>query len=124
MFQCQESHVRTYRVQQLEALGKTLTEIDTFPLFKRHLMNILQKYSSNFPLCNIQENPTHPDYECIRAINVQMNLRPHNLLRGVLAKDDISVQQQNISVYHPQTNNLIYLATHVTKALHTFATSL
>ena len=124
VFQCQEPHVRTYRLQQLEALDKTLTEIDTFPLLKRHLMKLLRKYCSNFPVYNIPENPANPDNDCIRSINVQMNFSPQNLLRSVLAKDIIYVRQQYISVYRPKTNNVVYWAIHVTKALHTYATTL
>ena len=124
VFCCDKTHVKTNRMKQLNELDSTLRQHDTFPMLRRHLMNIIRKYTSGYSVQPIAIQDNHPDTECLKAINIQISLSPQNLLRGLLSTAIVGIQQQYISVYRPRTNNVIHWGTKMTQALHTFSTSL
>ena len=124
VFCCDKTHVKTNRMKQLEELDFTFRQHDTFPMLRRHLMNTVRKYTSGYTVQPIAIQNNHPDTACLQAINIQISLSPQNLLRGLLSTAIVDIQQQYISVYRPRTNNVIHWGSKMTKALHTFSTSL
>jgi len=87
-------------------------------------MNIIRKYTSGYHTTRIQENASNQDLPCLRAVNEQISLQPQNLLRGLLTRAIVDIQQQYISVHRPKTNNVIYWGTKAIQAMHVFSTTL
>ena len=124
VFQCQESHVKAFRLIQLETLDTTMKKLDTHPILRRQLMRIIRQYCSGFQIMKAPLLPSNPDLPALEAINDQINLTVPNLLRGMILRSLTYIQQAYISTHRVQTSNIQTWGTRLIQALQTFLTSI
>ena len=124
VYQCAKSHVKAYRLTQLETLDKSLQNIDTYPLLRRQLMRVLRQYCSGYPITPAPLRENDPDISALQAVNSQILLAIPNLLRGMVLRSIVHIQQQYISVFRVKTNNITSWGTALIRALHTFSTTI
>lgn len=83
-----------------------------------------RQYCSGYPITEAPSKENKPDLSLLIAFNQQLRLGITNLLRGMILRKIVSLQQSYISTYRVKTNNVVSWGRNLIKSLHQFNTSI